>query len=137
MKPSVQDIARAFIELADSLPESERAALIDAVITLLHDRGLVREARLFPALVALLWRKREGAVSVTFTGPSPDASEAERIGSVIEKALGRPCMLARLTDRQLIGGAVVRVEDERFDFSVRGALHGLADSLLSFSPNRV
>lgn len=131
MKTSVKDIARAFIALTVSLPESDRDGLIDATITALQDRGLLREARTFPALVASIWRKSEGAVSVAYTSPFSDAQEAERIGSIVEKTLGRPCMLTRLTNTHLIGGAVVRVEDERFDFSVRGALSDL------ISPTRV
>lgn len=134
MKVSVHDIARAYIDLAAQAPESEHEEIAQAAIELLQKHGLMRFARTFPALVAKLWRKRDGAISLEITTPFPDAAEAECIRSVVEKALSRPSMLLQAFDKLLIGGAVVRVEDERFDYSVRSALSELANSVSDTLP---
>lgn len=134
MKVTATDIARAFVDLAAEQPESERAALVEAAVALLRSHSLMREARTFPAKVAKLWRKRDGSALVVLTTPSADASAADHICSLVEKAIHRPCILMQHEDKSLIGGAILRVEDERFDFSVRTALVELADRVSDALP---
>jgi F-type H+-transporting ATPase subunit delta len=55
------------------------------------------------------------------------AAEEARIGSAVQKRLGKEVRIKQRVDQSLIGGAVVRVGDTVFDVSLKGGLNQLAN----------
>ncbi len=56
-----------------------------------------------------------------------DAIEEARIASAVQKRLGKEVRIKQRVDQALIGGAVVRVGDTVYDFSLKGGLNQLAN----------
>lgn len=132
MTTAIRTIAQAFVDLAAGADEGEREALADAAVELLKRHGLLNAARTFPALVEKLWRRKEQAVEAVLATPTGAAgAEARAIGMLLSSALQRPCTVEERAEPALIGGAVLTVGDERFDYSVRRML---ADIVLRQAP---
>ncbi|MDD4318750.1 MAG: F0F1 ATP synthase subunit delta [Candidatus Peribacteraceae bacterium] len=130
MKITPQDAALAFLETCKSLPESEHAAVADAVTDILRRHGLGKHVRTFPRLVRDLLEKREGIVAARLVTVTGDAGAAkEEILAALEHSLRKKVLLREDKDPSLLGGALLAVGDERFDASVRGALTHLRHQL--------
>ena len=114
MKITAPDIARALLELSKSMPDGQ---------VFLKD---VRNE---------LSRSISGeALTVTLTTPEGSAPDlAEGIKQMVEKKTGKSVQIIEQKDASLIGGAVVKLGDQQIDFSLRGGLMQLTDSLRSHS----
>ena len=131
MKVTALAIARAFVESAKTMPEKDIPALADAAAALLGAHGLLKDSRTFPSLVERVWRTQEGVASVRIDTRTGDAGPLKKeITSIVEAALKRPCVLEERADPSLLGGLVLKIEDERFDASLRGALTALSSLIL-------
>ncbi len=134
MKATEQDIARAFIATVHSLPESDAAAACDAAIVALHTHGFGRSVRLFPRVVRDMLLKEEGMLSAQITTSTGDVGEMRGgLVSALETSLQKKVTLEERKDPSLLGGALLQVGDERFDFSVRGILRSMQSHLSSRS----
>lgn len=132
MTVALRSIAQAFVDCAAEAPESERDALADAAVELLRRYGLLNAARTFPALVEKLWRQKERAVEAVLATPGGAAGDhARAIGELLASVLKRPFVLTERADPSLIGGAVLTIGDERFDYSVRRMLAELGSTIAS------
>ncbi|HLD63426.1 MAG TPA: F0F1 ATP synthase subunit delta [Candidatus Peribacteraceae bacterium] len=129
MNADVRALARATAELASENPE-RGPALVVAVADRLRQHGTRRDLAAFPKLLRRMLR-RYGPLEAEIEVLKP-LTETERAG--LETALrtisDRPVALTVSEHPSLIGGARLRVGDERLDASLRGALHRLS-SLLS------
>lgn len=136
MRVNAPAIARAFVELAQSLSAEEQDALADAAVQMLFEHGLIKESRTFPALVERVWRKREGIVPVRLTTATGKAGHAAgEMLRIIENSLKKKCVLEEKTDSSMIGGLLLSVGDERFDATLRSSLHSLASRFLEPLPS--
>ncbi|MBI1812509.1 F0F1 ATP synthase subunit delta [Candidatus Peregrinibacteria bacterium] len=131
MKPTPEDIAQAFVESCQGLPPEQFPQVCDAVLSLLDSLGLSSAIRTFPRLVRAAWMRSGGAIPATFTSATGAlGSERAEIVSSLEQALKRTIDVEEAADPRLIGGIRVRVGDERFDATLRGALDRLTADLL-------
>ena len=130
MKVTARAIARAFVDVAKTLPPAEQAALADAAASMLVSHGLLKDSRTFPALVERIWRKQEGMVSVRLTTTTGDAGPVKaQLLTIIESSLKRPCSIEERADPSILGGILLSVGDERFDCTLRSSLNTLAHRL--------
>jgi F-type H+-transporting ATPase subunit delta len=80
----------------------------------------------------ILKAQAERTIQVSIVTATPiDAELAQRIGQSLEKRLGRGVELNLSVDPDLIGGAVIRAEDQVIDGSVRSRLQSLSQALVS------
>lgn len=130
MKVTALSIARVCVSVGKELPAAELPALMDTAASLLVSHGLLKDARTFPELLRREWLKAEGAIATTLETTSGSAGKtAEEIGSLLQHALKKACVLEERADPTLLGGMVLSVGDERFDLSLRGALTELSRTL--------
>ncbi|ALM09574.1 MAG TPA: hypothetical protein DEB30_02005 [Candidatus Peribacter riflensis] len=130
MKVSAASLARAFVEIAKTIPEGDVGALGEAAAQMLIQHGLTRQSHAFLRLVEREWLKRDGAVPVRITTVSGHAGPlAKEIADTVEKALKRACHIEERADPALMGGVLLQVGDERYDATLRGALSVLAARL--------
>jgi hypothetical protein len=135
MKVTASTLARAFVDIAQTLPAAEVPALADATAAFLVFHGLSRHAPLFPRLVEREWLKREGAVSAKMITTSGRAGKfREEVLTLVQDALRRPCHLEEIADPSVLGGVLLTVGDECFDATLRGALTDLAQKLAAPVP---
>jgi F-type H+-transporting ATPase subunit delta len=74
----------------------------------------------------------ERTVAVSIVSASEiDAGQAALIARSLEQRLGRAVELKFSVDPDLLGGAVIRAEDQVIDGSVRSRLESLANTLVS------
>lgn len=105
-----------------------------------HERNFVRllaENRRLPLLpeiaaeFASLREQAEGLMEVEMRAATPvDKAEQERIRAALERKFGRRVQLNCVTDKSLIGGAVLRADDLVIDGSVRDKLSRLAAAMI-------
>ncbi len=126
MRLKARDIAQAFVDLLERIPEGQQAALVMATAELLRKHGLLHAVRTFPSLVRSAWLKKKQAFHVQLTLPKHDPATTSALMKSLTTVLSRPCLLEERTDTSIIGGAIVTVGDERFDRSVRRELEELA-----------
>ena len=131
-------------ELIDSpqLTETQRADLfIDVAAERINEKcaNFVRvlaangRLQLLPEIAALFEIQRrdaEGTVQAELVSafPASEAQQAEVIAS-LRKRLGRDVVLSCSTDKDLLGGAIIRAGDLVIDGSVRGKLERLGTAL--------
>ena len=135
MKYKSRPIAKALIELAKTLPESEHGALLDAALRMLEHTGLTREIRIFPRLVLQELKKQESLIFATLTTPEGSAgAHAKSIESLLHKALDMKVSLDEVAEPAAIGGARLSFGDERYDRSIRAALDQFASHVRASQP---
>lgn len=128
-------LAQATIEAARTTPKKDLPALADAVLRLMERKGLSQKRAIFLRLLRRTLAKENTTLPLTLTTPSGDAGKhGESIASFIHLALGKPVELQESVDPTLLGGALLAYSDERFDASLRGALHSLHTHLSSPLP---
>lgn len=114
-------------ELVLAIGSERYSGLVRNFVKLLADNGrlpLAPEiARLYEALRAEAQRSVDVEVTSAF---ALKAEETDKITGVVAQRLGKTVNLSTRVDRQLIGGAVVRVGDLVIDASLRGRLNQLS-----------
>jgi F-type H+-transporting ATPase subunit delta len=81
-----------------------------------------------------LYKKHKGIVSATFTSATPVSKELRnRVEKVVREALKTSVELATDDDGDLIGGFVIRIEDQQYDASVARSLKKMKTQLLTSS----
>ncbi len=126
---TLDNIARAFADISRSLPASQLPAACDEVIKLLVSTGHARDLARFPRRVEAYAAAAQTSVSVTVTSVSGRAADSEAFLPALEKALHKDVDIENRQDPSLIGGVVLRIRDDRFDASARGALDRFAATL--------
>lgn len=125
--------ARTLIEHSIGRSENEVAAACDAVLEFLRKHGTSpMQLRRFVTTVRRELRAGHQLASAVLTTPSGSAGEsAKAITSSLERMLATRVELSECADRDLLGGALLAVGDERIDRSLRGALTALQIHLQS------
>ena len=120
MKTNLQALAKAVAEIAATLPRARLPELADAATSLCSDS---RQVKTLPRMVQRMLR-RYGALPVTIDVPTALSSrEQQEFTELLTKLLKRPIAVDIVENASLIGGARVKISDERFDYSLRGALN--------------
>ncbi|TSC79931.1 MAG: hypothetical protein G01um101425_408 [Candidatus Peregrinibacteria bacterium Gr01-1014_25] len=107
-------------------------AAVDAAAAQLEAHGLGRELRHLDGLLSRAAREKANTVVLTIVTPSGDAGpHALAIAQAVEARVGRPVDVRQEADPAMLGGVTVVFGNERIDWSLRGALERLEDSLRS------
>lgn len=134
MRP-LDTLAQATLDTAQTLPEKDLPALADALLRLLAQKGLSSKSNLFLRLLRRTLARENRLLPLTLTTPSGDAGKhGASLASFVHLALGKPVELHETMNPTLLGGARLAYRDERFDASLRGALHSLSTHLSSPLP---
>lgn len=142
------DFRRAFLSLVAS--PAQRAAAVEKLLRgRYHDvlldfyQVLNRKGRpdLLPE-VALAYRaalqRARGIVEVAVTSAAPlAAADRERLRAVVGRRTGRTARLLERVDAGLLGGLVLRVEDAKYDTSLKTQLARLHTALLERASNEI
>ncbi len=130
MKYLAKDIARALVDVAHDPENTNLSGEVDEALRLLKVHNPGRSFRSFPTLVERALRKAGREVEATLITPTGDAGT---IGHDIEKELTKllkqKIHLKQHADKNMLGGAILIVNDERLDVSIPGALRHLAEYL--------
>jgi F-type H+-transporting ATPase subunit delta len=135
--------------LADpAIGNAERAKLIHNVFAgrasklLVDFLGLLNEKNRLDHLAAIagayddLLDQQEGKVEVDVTVAQPLAKEQlESVRQKVGAALKRDAMVHEYTDPTIIGGLILRVQDQLIDGSIRAQLQAMRHRLLAAKPN--
>lgn len=131
MKTDLHALARALTELALTLPAEQLPSLADAAMEYLSTHGRPHDAQKLPGIVRRFLR-RHGPPSVTVETPDPlSAADRTVLADSFAEMLGRTISFHTRENQTLLGGARVQIGDDRFDFSLRGALDRLGHAFTS------
>ena len=133
MKKILKLTARALVEISCTCRECDCGKLCDAAIGYLRGCKCSRaQLRDFVRAVSVELRKSDVAMLIRLTTPSGKSGDhAKKIESALGKALGRRVELEENAEKDLIGGAKITYGDERFDYTLHGALTQLHDQLIT------
>ena len=125
-------LVQATIHTARTIPKDDLPALADAVLRLLDQQGFSSKRTLFLRLLRRSLAKENTTLTLTLVTTSGNAgTHAASIASSVHHATGKPVELQESADPALLGGALIAYGDERFDASLRGAIHTLHQHLSS------
>ncbi len=129
LSPRVPKAEKARL-LAAALEEAPREFVLFLQAVVKRGRqGLLREIAL--EHLALLDEKHERVRAVVTLARTPDAALRKRITAALERVMEQKVIARFEEDRDILGGAIVRVKDRVFDGSVRRRLTMLRRQLLS------
>lgn len=124
------DIAHALISVSASLTAQQMKHECDSAIALVKMHSPGTPLRVLKSRVTTLLRRREMCIPATLRTPTGHAGPAAAtLMATAQSALHATVELTEHADAALIGGAVLRVGDERMDRSVSGALTTLHRTL--------
>ncbi len=126
-----KDIAAALAELIKVLPEKDVPHAYDGALKLLEKSG-VNDFQSFPSHVAEALATQEGIVTASLATPTGSVGKEhhDKFAHLLEQTLGRKVQLTEVKDPTLIGGAVLRIGDEMYDFSIRSAMENMVTHFL-------
>jgi len=133
MTLDIRLLARAVVEEVDAHPSHASQAL-DAAVHLLEQHGQHSALRSLPRMLRQAQRRYGKSQMVRVEVPTQlTETEHKALVSTLEKASGRPVTLEEEAMPALIGGARLRVGDERLDASLSGDLSRLSQLFTSSS----
>jgi F-type H+-transporting ATPase subunit delta len=129
-----------------SIPSPDKFKVLDAAMAQAHQtlRNFVAVMARHDRLALLsetagayadLLDKHLGRVDVEMTVARPlDDAQAEQIRQRVSQALGRTAVIHAGVDESIIGGLILRVQDQLIDASVRAQLQSMRNRLLASRP---
>lgn len=125
MKTNARQYARAFVELTADLAGHELEDAVSAFVAYLQERHAMQTWRDIARQIDFVWRERYGVANVSVVSAHPLTIAAK---AALEKA-SQGAEFASSVDPELIGGAIVRIDDRIVDASVSGHLQRLKTAL--------
>ena len=130
MKITPKDIARS---LVDTVATTSGVNVEDACFSafmLLKKRCPGMTPRQFVRLVEKEVKRRGATMSGMLAVPNEHSLSAEAIEPLLKQKTGKVVHIDRMTEPELIGGAVLLIEHRRIDCSIQGALQSLLRACL-------
>ncbi len=124
-KRSLRNLARRMVTEAASKDGGELKLFLRQVVDLLHDEGLLVRWREFEQEVHAAWKEKYGVSKVTVVSAHELTKEAKEH----LKTFTGGAELITLINPRLLGGAVVRADEQRIDGSILGTLTRLKQKL--------
>lgn len=132
-----KELARALVNLLEEQRNANgRSALFDAAISWMTTHGLSHEIPLLPRLLTDATHERNGTLPATVATPGGSLGEEskEDLTAALEKTIGKKIMLEEQASSALLGGAIVKIGDERLDGSLQAALAQFCSQWTAPSP---
>jgi F-type H+-transporting ATPase subunit delta len=125
-KINARKFALVLVEAVEGKTEKEMEKIIGEFISYLSEQRLLAHWREIVRSLDSVWKEKYGAANVTITSAH---SLSEKSRKALEKAAAGAEVI-ELVDPELIGGAIVRIDDRIFDSSISGALNSLKQTLV-------
>ncbi len=125
-KINARKFALVLVEAVEGKTEKEMEKIIGEFISYLSEQRLLAHWREIVRSLDSVWKEKYGAANVTITSAHPLSEKSRK---ALEKAAAGAEVI-ELVDPELIGGAIVRIDDRIFDSSISGALNSLKNSLI-------
>lgn len=125
-KINAKKFARVLIDAVEGKSQAEMEEIISEFIVYLSQNRLLSWWREIARGVESVWKEKYGVANVAVTSAHP-LSEKSR--QALEKA-APGADLVETVDPELIGGAIVRIDDRIIDGSILGALNSLKQTLV-------
>jgi F-type H+-transporting ATPase subunit delta len=132
MKLNRKRLAQALVQTASELKSADMPQLVDALVQLLAQHGEANLLRSMGPYLEEAYNELNSIVPVTVTTAEKQTEEQLKdLTKALEEALGKKVDLILETDPSLIGGARIRMGDERIDFSLATSLQTAVSHLSS------
>lgn len=128
MNVALRHLAQAFVDVSLESPAEKQAELCDVALRKLRELGLGKPREFFRAVSQVL-RERSLLFRIRTALPITEARE-DSLQKSVEKAVSSPVRRVTEEEKDLLGGAVLHIGDERFDASMSGMLERAARELL-------
>jgi len=125
-KINARKFALVLVEAVEGKTEKEMEKIIGEFISYLSEQRLLAHWREIVRSLDSVWKEKYGAANVTITSAHPLSEKSRK---ALEKAAAGAEVI-ELVDPELIGGAIVRIDDRIFDSSISGALNSLKQTLV-------
>ncbi len=120
-------VARELVKLlADATPAQIKSAM-EGVVQLLTEQNALTRWRELEVALHQAWQQAYGASKITIVSAHELSQAAKQ--ALEEQAHGAD--LVEIVDSRLIGGAIIRLDNQRLDGSVTGALMRLKHAMYS------
>lgn len=120
-----RQLAQILVEQASNASEKQLPRILKEFVKLLEEQRLLTKWRDIEREIDHVWKKKFGASTVTVVSAHELTSETRK---AVEK-IAPGAELRTRVDNRLIGGAIIRVDDQRADGSIAGSLRRLKASL--------
>lgn len=127
MQLTPKQLAETLVKHCDGKSAEETKKTINDFVKFLAESNLIDKWRKIEQAIHTAWKNHYGASQVTIL--SAHDLEPEIMDMLTKYAKGAD--VKEMTDKKLIGGAVIRVDDERIDGSILGSLRQLKQNLLA------
>lgn len=125
-KINAKKLATVLVEELEGKNQKESEKILHDFVEYLATRRLLSYWREIVRAIDGVWKTKYGVASVLICSASP---LSEKTRKTLEK-ISCGAEIIETVDPELIGGAVVRVDDRIFDGSIAGALNNLKQSLI-------
>jgi len=125
-KINARKFALVLVEAVEDKTEKEMEKIVAEFISYLSEQRLLSYWRDIVRSMDSVWKEKYGAANVTITSAHPLSEKSRK---ALEKAAAGAEVI-ELVDPELIGGAIVRIDDRIFDSSISGALNSLKQTLV-------
>ncbi|HBO99707.1 MAG: ATP synthase subunit delta [Candidatus Uhrbacteria bacterium GW2011_GWF2_41_16] len=121
----IQQWARVLVDMAETVPDERLDEAVSVFVSFLAEKGGLRYWREILRAMDHVWSHQYGAAHVTVTSAHPLSA---KLRTTLEQTWPGADIQEKV-DSEMIGGAVLRVDDRIFDGSVLGRLQQMKKHL--------
>lgn len=130
MKITSGQYAKALIDALEESAPDEQGAVVDRFLALLIKNNAVRQTGEILASIEKENKKEKGVEDIGVVTAFPLAEDVRgKIMKKMEKLTGRKVVLNEVLDRSIIGGVVIKFNDNLFDASIKSKIKRMGKSL--------
>ncbi len=133
MKITSSQYGKALINALEESDPKERDAVLDRFSALLMKNNAVRQMGEILASIEKENKKEKGVEDVGVATAFPLTEDLRsKIMKKMEKLTGRKVILKEILDKSIIGGVIIRFNDNLFDASIKSKIRRMGKELSSF-----
>ncbi|MFA6131547.1 MAG: F0F1 ATP synthase subunit delta [Patescibacteria group bacterium] len=125
-KINAKKFARVLIDAVEDKSPSETEKIISEFIAYLSEKRLLAWWREISRSIENVWREKYGVANISVISAHPLSEKSRK---ALEK-VAPGADIVETVDPELIGGAIVRIDDRIVDSSVLGSLNSLKQTLV-------
>jgi len=132
MKISVKQLALSLYELADGKSSSQVKAVIKKFVELLSGKNMLAASDKIAIEFVKIWNEKHGIIEAEVSSASDlDKDSVKLVKNYIAKLSGaEEVLISEKTDKNILGGVVIKYGDRVVDGSLKTQLADLKNSLI-------